>query len=164
MPSEAAARQFERMTPEEQGQSQLRLDHLALIENLDFSSAVIEGEIAGAPAPGTFEGARGFVGIAFRVKANNTHDAFYLRPTNGRAEDQARRNRSVQYIRTGPALRPRSRTAGADRHGVKSGAYAKGAVALWVDPGTVAPFRNLTVEWAIGLTKADATPRPKPQQ
>jgi hypothetical protein len=27
-----------------------------------------------------------------------TYDAFYLRPTNGRAEDQVRRNHSVQYI------------------------------------------------------------------
>ena len=39
------------------------------------------------------------VGIAFRVKEDlQTYDAFYLRPTNGRAEDQERRNHSVQYI------------------------------------------------------------------
>ena len=29
---------------------------------------------------------------------------------------------------------------------VKSGASAKGAVALWLGPGTVAHFRNLTVK------------------
>jgi hypothetical protein len=29
---------------------------------------------------------------------------------------------------------------------VKSGANAKGAVALWIGPGTVAHFRNLTVK------------------
>jgi hypothetical protein len=29
---------------------------------------------------------------------------------------------------------------------VKSGADGKGAVALWIGPGTVAHFRNLTVE------------------
>ena len=29
---------------------------------------------------------------------------------------------------------------------VKTGAKAKGAVALWLDPGTVAHFRNLTIQ------------------
>lgn len=48
---------------------------------------------------GAAEGARGFVGIAFRVQEDEkTYDAFYLRPTNGRAEDQVRRNHSAQYI------------------------------------------------------------------
>ena len=51
------------------------------------------------PAPGAGQGARGFVGIAFRVQPDNeTYDAFYLRPTNGRADDQERRNHSTQYI------------------------------------------------------------------
>ena len=49
--------------------------------------------------PGAPEGARGFVGIAFRVQGDlRTYDAFYLRPTNGRADDQVRRNHSAQYI------------------------------------------------------------------
>jgi hypothetical protein len=72
---------------------------LVWIENVDFSSGVIEAEIAGALAPGAASDARGFVGIAFRVHEDlQTYDAFYLRPTNGRAEDQERRNHSVQYI------------------------------------------------------------------
>ena len=51
-----------------------------------------------APAPGAFEGARGFVGIAFRMQEDEkTYDA-YLRPTNGRAKDQERRNHATQYI------------------------------------------------------------------
>ena len=46
---------------------------------------MIEAEIAGAPRPDAGEGARGFVGIAFRVQDDlKTYDAFYLRPTNGR--------------------------------------------------------------------------------
>ena len=50
-------------------------------------------------APGAAWGARGFVGIAFRVQKDlETYDAFYLRPTNGRADDQERRNHSAQYI------------------------------------------------------------------
>ena len=31
-------------------------------------------------------------------------------------------------------------------NGVKSGADASGGVALWLEPGTVAHFRNLTIE------------------
>jgi hypothetical protein len=77
---------------------QVEINGLATIEGLTFSSGTIEAEIAGAPAPRAFEGARGFVGIAFRVQDENTYDAFYLRPTNGRADDQERRNHSVQYI------------------------------------------------------------------
>jgi hypothetical protein len=56
-------------------------------------------ELAGALAPGAREGARGFVGMAFRLQEDRkTYDAFYLRPTNGRAEDQERRNHSAQYV------------------------------------------------------------------
>ncbi len=75
----------------------------ARVEGLEFSNGIIEAEVAGAPAEGSFPGARGFVGIAFRLQADGsggtqTYDAFYLRPTNGRAEDQERRNHAVQYI------------------------------------------------------------------
>lgn len=76
----------------------------ARIEGLEFSNGVIEAEVAGSPAEGSYPGARGFVGIAFRLQADRdpagpqTYDAFYLRPTNARAEDQERRNHAVQYI------------------------------------------------------------------
>jgi hypothetical protein len=49
------------------------------------------------------EVARGSFGIAFRLQTDRdpngpqTYAAFYLRPTSGRAEDQERRNHSVQY-------------------------------------------------------------------
>ena len=72
---------------------------MALITNQEFGDGVIEAEIAGDLRPGAPETARGFVGIAFRVQPDlKTYDAFYLRPTNGRADDQVRRNRSAQYI------------------------------------------------------------------
>ena len=74
------------------------LDDLAIIADSDFGNGTIEAEIAGQPAPGSGEGARGFVGIAFRVKDDKTYDAFYIRPTNGRADDQERRNHATQYI------------------------------------------------------------------
>ena len=164
--------------------AQAGLEQLATIENVVFSDGVIEAEIVGEPAPGASEGARGFVGIAFRLQDDNrTYDAFYLRPTNGRADDQERRNHSTQYIahpewtwfrlrKEAPSkyesyvdLVPGAWTririeVRADRarlfvHGseqpalvvndLKSGANAKGAVALWLGPGTVAHFRNLAI-------------------
>jgi hypothetical protein len=71
---------------------------LVVIQGLEFANGVIEAEIAGAPAPGAPESARGFVGIAFRVQNDmRTFEQFYLRPTNGRADDQERRNHTVQY-------------------------------------------------------------------
>jgi hypothetical protein len=72
---------------------------LAVVEGSDFSDGVIEAEIAGAPGPGASPTARGFVGLAFRVGPDlRTYDAFYLRPTNGRAAEQERRNHAAQYI------------------------------------------------------------------
>ncbi|MEO8063461.1 MAG: hypothetical protein ABI821_12020 [Pseudomonadota bacterium] len=76
-----------------------QVEPLVMIDGTDFSDGTIEVEIAGDVQSGQFEGARGFVGIAFRVQPDKrTYDAFYLRPTNGRADDQVRRNHSVQYI------------------------------------------------------------------
>lgn len=49
-----------------------------------------------ADAPST---ARGFIGIAFRINEDNSKfEAIYLRPTNGKAQDQVRRNHSIQYF------------------------------------------------------------------
>lgn len=74
-------------------------DRVVLLPGVEFESGEIEAEISGEPGAGANVGARGFVGIAFRVAAEpNKFDAFYLRPTNGRAEDQVRRNHSAQYI------------------------------------------------------------------
>jgi len=174
-----AARRLENVQP-----GQPDLEQLAWIEGALFSNGVIEAEVAGAPGPGAAEGVRGFVGVAFRVQEDRkTYDAFYLRPTNGRAEDQERRNHSVQYIShpEWPWFRLRKETPSryesyvdlvpgtwtkikievrGERarlyvhdneqptlivNDVKSGASAKGAVALWLGPGTVAHFRNLTI-------------------
>ena len=179
--SEDAARRVATMTPEQQA----LFEQLAVIEGLEFSNGVIEVEIAGAPGPGAGGGARGFVGIAFRLQNDmQTYDAFYLRPTNGRAEDQERRNHAAQYIShpDWPWFRLRRETPSryesyvdlepgvwtrvkidvrGDRarlfvhaqeqptlivNDVKTGASAKGSVALWIGPGTVAYFRNLSVQ------------------
>jgi hypothetical protein len=165
-------------------QSPPDVEQLAVIEGAFFSSGTIEAEIAGTPGPGAAEGARGFVGIAFRLQKDlKTYDAFYLRPTNGRAEDQERRNHAAQYIAhpEWPWFRLRKETPSryeayvdlvpgtwtkvkievrGDKarlyvhdqeqptlvvNDVKSGAQGKGAVALWLGPGTVAHFRNVKV-------------------
>jgi len=178
--SDEARRRLKSMTPEQQ----LETDQLASITGLDFANGVIEAEIAGQPAPDAPEGARGFVGIAFRLQNDmRTYDAFYLRPTNGRADDQERRNHSAQYIShpAWPWFRLRKETpskyeayvdlvTGAwtrikievkgDRarlyvngqeqptlviNDVKSGAQGKGAIGLWIDQGTIAHFRDLSV-------------------
>jgi hypothetical protein len=178
--SKEAVARIQAMTPEQRAS----VEQLAVIDGSDFSSGVIEAEIAGQPAPGAAEGARGFVGIAFRVQKDvRTYDAFYLRPTNGRAEDQERRNHATQYVAhpdwpwfrlrketpgryesyvdlvTGAWTKVRIEVDGAKArlfvHGqeqpslivndVKSGAGARGAIALWIGAGTVAHFRNLVV-------------------
>jgi hypothetical protein len=165
-------------------QTQQYAQGLVLLEGLDFSDGVIEAEIAGDLAPGAGAEARGFVGIAFRIQEDlKSYDAFYLRPTNGRADDQERRNHSVQYIslpewtwnrlrKESPSkyetyvdlvpgtwtkikIEVRGEQARLYVHGneqpslivkdVKSGANGHGGVALWLEPGTVAHFRNLTV-------------------
>ena len=74
---------------------------IAIVRDAEFRDGTIEADIAGMPAAGADTSARGFVGIAFRVDSSGSrHAAFYLRPTNGRAPDQLRRNHSTQYIST----------------------------------------------------------------
>jgi hypothetical protein len=112
-----------------------------------------------------------------------TYDAFYLRPTNGRAEDQVRRNHSAQYISNPAWPWPRLRKETPEKYeayvdlvpgawtkvkievrgeqarlyvhdqpqptlivnDVKTGPQGRGAIALWVGPGTIAHFRNVSV-------------------
>lgn len=168
---------------------QIEPETFAWIEGLEFANGVIEVEVAGAPGGEAYPGARGFAGIAFRVQTDRSpdgaqaYDAIYLRPTNGRAEDQERRNHSVQYISHPDWTWSRLRRETPSRYeayvdlvpdswtkirievrgtqarlyvrdqpqptlivnDVKSGPSAKGAVALWIGPGTIAHFRNLVV-------------------
>src|SRR5215470_4771458 len=88
-----------------QGKSAIRLDALpnaangesyAVVKGSRFHNGTIEVELAGKPAASAGPGARGFIGIAFRIQGNR-FEYIYLRPTNGRADDQIRRNHSTQY-------------------------------------------------------------------
>src|SRR5260370_2651699 len=80
-------------------QTQQYAQGLVCIEDLNFSNGGIEAEIAGALAPGAGGEPGGSVSITFGVQEDlKTYDAFYLRPTNGRADDQEPRNPSAHYI------------------------------------------------------------------
>ncbi len=69
----------------------------AVVKDAVFRDGTIEVDVAGQPAAGAGSGARGFIGIAFRLHGDGSYEYIYLRPTNGRADDQVRRNHSTQY-------------------------------------------------------------------
>jgi hypothetical protein len=76
-------------------------DTFAFVPGLDFRDGTIELDVAGSLLPGAPPDARGFIGITFRIDAESggfASEGFYIRPTNGRADDQVRRNRSTQYF------------------------------------------------------------------
>jgi len=73
------------------GKKALRVDHVqgeggahyAKLLEFDFSNGTIELELAGKPGENAGQGARGFVGVAFRIADDNTHfECFYLRPAS----------------------------------------------------------------------------------
>jgi hypothetical protein len=68
----------------------------AILKGASFRDGSIEVELAGKPAANAGPDARGFIGMAFRI-ADGKYEYIYLRPTNGRAEDQVRRNHATQY-------------------------------------------------------------------
>ena len=69
----------------------------AVVKDAVFRDGTIEVDLAGQPAAGAGGFARGFIGIAFRLQGDGKYEYIYLRPTNGRADDQVRRNHSTQY-------------------------------------------------------------------
>ncbi len=76
---------------------------LVVLNAPEFKDGTIEVEMAGAPKENAENSAaRGFVGMAFRLTTDATnaphYECFYVRPTNGRTEDQVRRNHATQYI------------------------------------------------------------------
>jgi hypothetical protein len=180
--SDETLRRFKGMTDDQVDDVQARIGQYAVVGGVEFSDGAITAELAGTPAPDAGAASRGFVGIAFRLR-DGAYDLFSLRLTNGRAEDQQRRNHATQYAShpDWPWFRLRKETPSryesyvdllpdvwttiridvrGDRarlyvHGqeqptlivndLKSGGKRTGQVALWINHGTVAYFRNLTV-------------------
>jgi len=75
-------------------------DTVAVIPGTEgFRDGVIEVDVIGALSPTAPDYARGFIGVAFRVAGDlSSFGAYYIRPTNARADDQIRRNHSMQYF------------------------------------------------------------------
>lgn len=72
---------------------------LAILKGVEFRDGEISLEVSGAPSKTADPTARGFIGVVFRIQADQKHaESFYLRPSNGRAADQLQRNHSVQYV------------------------------------------------------------------
>ena len=150
----------------------------------DFRNGSIEVMLLSRLLPTAEAFARGFIGLAFRInKDNSKFESIYIRPTNGRADDQLRRNHSTQYFSYPdyPFDRLRKEAEGkyesyADMglnewikmkivvkdaqaklflndnlqpvlivNDLKLGTANSGAIALWVDGGTDAFFRNIKV-------------------
>jgi hypothetical protein len=71
----------------------------ALVRAISFQDGTIEVTLSGDTVPDAPPQLRGFVGIAFRVSADESQfECFYIRPKNGRSDDQLQRNHSAQYI------------------------------------------------------------------
>jgi hypothetical protein len=68
------------------------------LKDLNFKNGSIEVKVLSRMLKNAPEFARGFIGIAFRINESNTaYESIYIRPTNGRSDDQTRRNHSIQY-------------------------------------------------------------------
>jgi Domain of Unknown Function (DUF1080) len=69
------------------------------IKDLDFKDGIIEVTVLSRLLKTAAPSDRGFIGVAFRINADNSKfECIYIRPTNGRAEEQIRRNHSIQYF------------------------------------------------------------------
>ncbi len=75
--------------------------HYARILGLDdFENGTIEIKMySQIQNPSPFSGAAGFIGLYFRIQADNSaFESIYLRPKVGRAANQLHRNHAVQYF------------------------------------------------------------------
>lgn len=65
----------------------------------DFHDGIIELKVLSRLLPDAPDYSRGFIGVAFRINEDDTKfEGIYIRPTNGRNENQNRRNNSTQYF------------------------------------------------------------------
>ncbi len=158
--------------------------NFAILKDVEMHNGTIELWLAGRRAPDAPLEVRGFAGVAFRIAPDCAKfECVYLRPDNGRAEDQLRRNRSIQYFSypdykfdrlrrevpgqyetyvdlvpgTWTQLRivvdgAKARVFVHDSeqptlvvNDLKHGADLRGSIGLYIDRGTEAFFRDLTV-------------------
>lgn len=152
--------------------------------NFDFDNGVIEVKmLSQIQDPSPFQGAQGFIGVAFRIDENDSaYESIYLRPRVGRSDNQFARNRTVQYYAypdykfdklrkeadgkyetTAPVDLNEWITMRIEVTGEKvymyindakystfvvdkmKGKTTHGAIALWVDIGTIGYFKDLKI-------------------
>ena len=71
---------------------------LAIVNGITFRDGTLDVEVAGRRGPYAVPDDRGFIGLAFRITPNaERFEYIYLRPDNGRVDDQVRRNHATQY-------------------------------------------------------------------
>jgi hypothetical protein len=64
-----------------------------------FANGTIEVKVLSRLLKDAPAHARGFIGVAFRINEDNSKfECIYVRPLNARADDQVRRNHSIQYF------------------------------------------------------------------
>ena len=69
------------------------------IKETNFKNGTIEVKVLSRFLKTARKTDRGFIGVAFRINDDNSKfECIYIRPDNGRAEDQVRRNHSTQYF------------------------------------------------------------------
>lgn len=69
------------------------------IKGTDFKNGTIEVKVLSRLQKNAPASSRGFIGLAFRIgEKNEKFESIYIRPTNGRTDDQIRRNHSIQYF------------------------------------------------------------------
>lgn len=69
------------------------------IKDLNFQNGIFEVKVLSRLLKNAPASSRGFIGVAFRIGENNSKfENIYIRPTNGRTDDQIRRNHSIQYF------------------------------------------------------------------
>jgi hypothetical protein len=105
------------------------------IKGTKFRNGTIEVSVLSRLLPDADQLARGFIGVAFRINEENTKfEAIYIRPTNARADDQLRRNHTIQYFSFPdfPFTKTRQETPG------KYESYADMALNEWIKVKIVA--------------------------
>ncbi len=70
------------------------------LKDFEFADAIFEVKVlARVQRPSPFPASQGFIGVHFRVKSDDSaFESIYLRPNAGRANQQAYRNKAVQYF------------------------------------------------------------------
>lgn len=71
----------------------------AKIMGIEFQDGTIEVKVLSRLLPDAPDYARGFIGVAFRINEDNSKfESLYIRPTNGRTDDELRKIHATQYF------------------------------------------------------------------